>query len=438
MSQPSRILIGLIAGLATGIAASIVENPIVTRAITAIQPIGALWINALQMTVIPLVLSLLVGSVGSATVLGKFGRIAGRALLMFLLLYVAVAAAALVAPPPLLSWLSVTPGARGAIAGGPTTGPAGNVGGVSMGEQLTQVIPVNPFRAAANGDILPLFIFFILFALALTRVDPIARDTVVRLFKGVGDAMLVLVGWILVVAPFGIFAVVAPLTARMGFGALGALTYYVVLLSALCLLFTLPLYLLASYLGHVSIVQFGRAVAPSQAVALSTQSSLASLPTMIEGAEARLGAQPQVVGVVLPLAVSVFRYSTPIWLIVAALFVARLSGIDLALSQMITVAGLSVLMSVAGVGLPSGASYFGPITPVFLSVGLPVETIAILFAVDTIPDMIETVTNVTADMATVVAVSGPSVQSDPSLAGASASTRTFTTMAREANPGGQM
>ena len=422
MSQASRILIGLIAGLATGIAASISESPTLTRAITAIQPVGTLWINALQMTIIPLVVSMLVGSVVSATEHGGFGRIAGRALLMFLLLYLAVAAATLAVTPPLLSWLRVAPGALGTIDGSATAVTQGNVETVSVGERLTRFIPINPFRAAADGDIVPLFIFFILFALALTRVDPLARDAVVRLFKGVGDAMLVLVGWLLVVAPVAIFAVVAPLTAGVGFGAIGALTYYVALLSGLCVLFTLPLYPLASYLGHLSVAQFARAAAPSQAVALSTQSSLASLPTMIEGAETRLGSPPQVVGVVLPLAVSVFRYSTPIWLIVAALLVAKLYGIDLVASQMITVAGLSVLMSIAGVGLPSGASYFGPITPVFLSVGLPVEAIAILFAVDTIPDMVETVTNVTADLATAAVVSRASIQSDGALADASSST----------------
>ena len=86
---------------------------------------------------------------------------------------------------------------------------------------------------------------------------------------------------------------------------------------------------------------------------------------------------------------------------------------------MITIAGLSVLMSTVGVGLPSGASYFGPITPVFLSVGLPVEAIAILFAVDTIPDMVETVTNVTADLATAAVISRTGIQPDSALADAS-------------------
>lgn len=107
---------------------------------------------------------------------------------------------------------------------------------------------------------------------------------------------------------------------------------------------------------------------------------------MIEAAEMRLRLSPQVTGVVLPLAVSVFRFSTPIWLIVASFFVARLYNIALSPTQIVTIGSLSVLMSIGGIGLPSGASFFAPITPVFLSVGLPLEAIAILFAVDTIPE----------------------------------------------------
>lgn len=396
--------------------ASAVDIPTLHHLIAVVQPLGTLWVNALQMTAIPLVLSLLVGSVVSAAERGRFGRIAGPALLMFLLLYLTVAASTALVTPPLLSWLDIQPATLASSQGRGTVDPARDVPVSSFGEQLSRVIPVNPFRAAADGDILPLFVFFVLFALALSRIDAGARGSVVSLFKGAADAMLVLVGWLLVVAPFGVFAVAAPLGARLGFGAFGALAYYVVLLSGLCVLFTVPLYALVSWFGHVSVWRFAQGTAPSQAVAFSTQSSLASLPTMIEGAERQLGAVPQVVGVVLPLAVSVFRFTTPIWLVFAALFVARLYGIHLGSSQMIMLVAVSILASVGGVGLPSGASFFAPITPVFLAVGLPTEAIPVLFAVDTIPDMIETVGNVTADMATAAIISRRSINADRSLA----------------------
>jgi Na+/H+-dicarboxylate symporter len=268
----------------------------------------------------------------------------------------------------------------------------------SVGEQVVGIIPANPFKAAADGEILPLVIFSILFGLAVTRIAPETRQVLLRFFQGAASAMLVIVRWVLVVAPVGIFAVVLPLAARLGFAIVGALIYYIVLLSGLCVGFTLALYPVAVFFGGVPAWRFARASAPAQSVALGTQSSLASLPAMIEAAEVRLGLSPLVTGVVLPLAVSVFRFSTPIWLIVASFFVARLYDIELSPTQIATVGLMSVLMSVGGVGLPSGASYFAPITSVFLSVGLPTEAIPILFAVDTIPDMVETTTNVTANM----------------------------------------
>lgn len=152
------------------------------------------------------------------------------------------------------------------------------------------------------------------------------------------------------------------------------------------------------FFGGIPAGQFARGSAPAQAVGLGTQSSLAALPAMIEAAEKRLELSPQVSGVVLPLAVSVFRFSTPIWLIVASFFVAWLYDVALSPFQIGTIGLMSVLMSIGGVGLPSGASFIAPITPVFLSVGLPVEAIPVLFAVDTIPDIVETGANVTADL----------------------------------------
>jgi Na+/H+-dicarboxylate symporter len=286
---------------------------------------------------------------------------------------------------------------------------------ILIGERLVKIVPANPFKAAAEGELLPLVVFSILFGLAAARIAPETREVLVRFFQGVADAMLVLVRWILKIAPVGVFAVILPLAARLGLAVVGALAYYVVLLSGLCIVFTLALYPITMFFGRVSVRRFARASAPAQTVALSTQSSLASLPAMIEGAEARLDLLPQVTGVVLPLAVSVFRLSTPVWLIVASFFVARLYNIDLSTLQVATITAVSVLMSIGGIGLPSGASFFAPITPVFLSIGLPLEAIAILFAVDTIPDMIETVMNVTADMTAAAVVSRYPVVSSPSV-----------------------
>jgi len=389
----------LVAGVVIGLLISATKSTALLKIVTAIEPAGTVWVNLLKMTVIPLVMSLMIASTASTIDLGKLGQIAGKALLVFLLLYLLVAVLTTLISPLLFAWLSFSPEAIGSLKESIGSGSVESTRTLpSLGEQIGSIIPANPFKAAAEDEILPLVIFSILFGFGVTRIAPETRQALVRFFQGAADAMLVIVRWVLIVAPVGVFAVVLPLVARLGFAFVGALASYVVLLSGLCLFFTLALYPLARFFGHAPTWQFARATAPAQSVALGTQSSLASLPAMIEAAEVRLKLSSEITGIVLPLAVSVFRVSTPIWLVVASFFVARLYNIELSPTQIATVGLASVLVSIGGVGLPSGASYFAPITTVFLAVGLPLQAIPILFAVDTIPDMLETVTNVTADM----------------------------------------
>jgi proton glutamate symport protein len=410
MKQASRILTGLAAGIVIGLLISVTQSPALLRVVSAVEPAGAAWVSLLNMTVIPVVVSLLITSIASASDSGKLGQIAGKALLVFFLLYVLVAVLTTFISPFLFAGLTFAPDRLASLKesmSGSSVAPTGTI--PTLAEQVAAILPTNLFKAAAEGAVLPLVIFSILFGLAVTRIAPETRQVLVGFFGGVAQAMLVIVRWILVVAPLGVFAVILPLTARLGFSIVGALAYYVVLLSGLCVVFTLALYPVAMFFGGVPARRFARASAPAQSVGLGTQSSLASLPAMIEAAERRLELSPQVTGVVLPLAVSVFRFSTPIWLIVASFFVAWLYNIALGPLQIATVGLMSVLMSIGGVGLPSGASFFAPITPVFLSVGLPLEAIPILFAVDTIPDILETGANVTADL-TATTVVGRQVQ----------------------------
>lgn len=399
MSLTLRALIGLTAGLITGIAISVLKNPSLLAFIPLVEPIGAVWVNALQMTVVPLVVSLLVTGVGSSTDAAATGRVGLKALMLFLILLIAAATFAALVTPPLLSWLTIDSATVTSLqtnVGSAVTERAKDI--PTFGKWLVNLIPINPIKAATEGAMLPLIIFSLLFGFALTRIAPDLRLTILSFFRGTGEAMLVIVRWVLLFAPVGIFALVLPLAANMGLGAVGALAYYIVLASALYVVVMLCLYLLAVSLGGVSPARFFRAAMPAQAVAFSSQSSLASLPAMIEGAERRLGIPTRITSFVLPLAVAVFRLSGPVRMTVGALFIAHLYGISLSATQVATVAFTSVLMSIGGVGLPGGAGFF-VIIPVFLAVGLPVEGVGILLAVDTIPDMFQTVNNVTADMA---------------------------------------
>jgi Na+/H+-dicarboxylate symporter len=156
---------------------------------------------------------------------------------------------------------------------------------------------------------------------------------------------------------------------------------------------------------------FARGVAPAQAVAFSSRSSYASLPALIEGAERTLRLPPEITGFVLPLAVAVFRLTSPIYWTLGALLIAQLYGIEMGPAQVGTVAAASVLLNAATPGIPSGGLLIQ--APVYLAVGLPVEGIGLLIAIDAVPDMFKTAFNVTADMAVAVILARPTASSAP-------------------------
>ena len=417
MSLGLRVLIGLVAGLLAGIAVSVSQNPSLFNLVSVIEPAGSLWVNALQMTVIPLVLSLLITAVTSTADVGVIGRIGAKAMLLFLTLLFAGATFAALVTPPLLAGLTIAPLTVASLRANAEGGVIESAKQVpNLAQWVINLIPVNPIKAAADGAMLPLSVFALVFGFAITRISDELGQTLTRFFEGIAEAMLVIVRWVLLLAPVGVFALVLPVATRMGVGAVGALAYYVVLASALYIIVTLLLYAVAVLFGRAPLRQFVRASAPAQAIAFSTSSSLASLPAMVEGMEKRLGLPHQITGFVLPLAVSVFRMGGPIRMTVGALFIARLYGIELNAAQVATVAVTAVFMSLGSVGLPSGAGFF-VIVPVFSAVGLPVEGVGILLAVDTIPDTFNTVNNVTADMAAATIIARHSTSTSPSPIG---------------------
>jgi len=307
---------------------------------------------------------------------------------------------AIVAQPILVRMID--PGAAGALS----SGTAGELAGAatagaqrlpSFAQWLIDLVPSNPIRAAADGAMLPLIVFSLLFGVALLRLDPERRRPIIGFFEGVADAMLVLVRWVLVLAPIGVFALAVPLAARMGLAAAGALAGFVILVSALSVAFmALVLYPAASAIGRVPLGTFTRAIAPSQAVAFSSRSSLAALPAMIEAAETRLGFPPEISRFLLPLSASTFRAGSGVGLTVSVLFVARLYGVDLSVAQIATVIATVLLTSFSVPGIPNGSII--AMVPILVAAGIPVEGIGILLSIDTIPDMFRTTTNVTGHM----------------------------------------
>lgn len=397
MSATTRVLLALVAGAVTGLLLAWFDPALAARVADAVRPIGTLWLNALQMTVVPLVLALVIVGVTSASDAVASGRIARRALVVFIVLLSGSALFTAIAAPGLLGWLPYDPDLTKALGTALTSTPAPTAP-AGWAESITGIIPSNAIAAAATSAMLPLVVFALFFGFALTRIDAARRTLVVGFFQGVADAMIVIVRWVLWVAPIGVFVLILAVTARSGLSMLSALGIYIALQCALYLTMTVAMMLVAWTWGGEPIRRFAAAIAPAQAVAASTQSSLASLPAMLESATLRLGYAPQVTALVLPMAVSLFRITSPVQYLSAAAFIAWAYGIDLSAVQLATGAALAVVISLGSVGLPGQVSFMATNLPVSAAMGLPVAPLGLLLAVDTIPDVFATVGNVTADL----------------------------------------
>src|SRR6266496_4193924 len=411
MSLTTRVLMALVLGLAAGLVVLAHPTPPLLKLVSIVEPIGSLWVNAIRMTVVPLVVSLLITSVVSSSNMRVVRGIGLRALASFFGLLVLVAAAGVLIVPPLFNWFRMDPATIAMLHGNRTEGAATTAPNIpSFAEWMVSIVPTNPVKAAADGAMLPLVVFALVFALALLKITPNRRDAVLMFFGGVGDAMLAIVRVIIALAPIGVFALMLPVASRIGIAAAGALGYYVAVTVVAQALLILLLYPMAALAGRVPVLRFARAVFPAQAVAFSSSSSLASLPALIDGSERKLCLPPNVTGMVLPLAVSTFKVATPaIWL-VAAIFLARLYGVQLALTQLLVIALAGILTSFSVPGVPHG--WLLVISPLVATMGIPAEGIGLLIAVDAIPDIFATTLNVTGDMVAAALVSRNHVMAD--------------------------
>ena len=406
MSPTVRVIAGLIAGLAVGVGIAMSGNPTLIGLAGIIEPVGTLFINAIRMTVIPLVVSTLVVGIATTSGAGVIGRIGWRAIALFLLMLAAAATASALVAQAVFNNIAIDPAASQALqAGAATATTAAQSAKVpTISQWLIDLVPINPIKAAADGSMLPLIIFTLAFGIALTRVSANSRDSAVRFFAAISDAMLVLVRWILLVAPIGVFALAVPLAVKLGLSAAKALAAYVVTVNLLCLIAMAALYPLASLVGRVSIRLFARAAAPAQAVAFSSRSSLAALPTMLESAETILRLPTAVRTFFLPLAASVFRLGGAVGITVGVLFIARLYGVAISPATLATVIVMSVLTTFSVPGVPGGSII--AMVPVLLAANLPIQGIGVLLAVDATTDSFRTTTNVTGSIAVATMLAG--------------------------------
>ena len=402
------VMIALIGGLLVGAAAQAWGVTEGAETFVVVEALGQLWLNALRMTIIPLVFSLLVTGIASIADAAATGRLALKAVVVFALMLVGATIYGILASEGLHALWPIDPvGGQLLLAGaGGDAVVRESVSGGGLTAFLTSLAPSNPVRAAAEDAILGIVVFAIVFGFATTRLPDRLRQPLTTFFEAVSETMVVIVHWVLLAAPFGVFALALGVGLRAGLGVAGTLAHYVAIVCLSQIGLILIIYVVAIVWGRLSLARFARAVAPAQVVAVSTQSSLASLPVMIERARDWLGVPQTSAGLVLPLAVAVFRITSPVANLAVCLYVAQLHGVELGLGVLIAGGLTAIAVSIASVGLPGQVSFFAAIGPICLAMGLPLGVLPLLLAVEVIPDIFRTVGNVTADLAATRIVAG--------------------------------
>jgi Na+/H+-dicarboxylate symporter len=392
---PVQMVIAVLLGTIAGLIVAALHSPAADRAVSIMAPLGTIWVNAILMTVVPLVVVNVI--VAAASSVEHRNAVRGAAGTFGLFVGVVTASAVLCAllSPGLLA-MFVT---GGGIAVPPTAAVAAQQ--PSLTALFVGIVPQNPVKAAADAAMLGLIVFSLLFGFATTRIEAGQRASIVALCRGVSDALLVIVTWVLRVGPVGVFALILPVATHIGIDVLRSLAGYMLVVVVLCFIATIGAYVLAVVLGGTPLRRFARALAAPQAIAFGSRSSLASLPSLLRAAEDDLQLPTEVSGLVLPLATAMLKVAAPIASVTGAIFIARVYGIHLGAARLLPVIAISVFTSFGVPGVPNGA---WTQLPVFLAAGIPAEGIGILLAVDAIPDALRTLTNVSVDLAVATVV----------------------------------
>jgi len=409
-------LSALAIGLAIGAVGHGSSAPAFAILAEVVNPLGELWLSALQMTVLPLVVVYLLAAIVGARGADSLGGLGGRAVALFIGMLAAAGAFTLIVVPPLIDAAAPPPGAMASLQAATTVPQAARdaavAGSGSLGAWIGKLLPSNLFEAARRGDVLPLLLFSALLALAIRRLPDDERQPLDHLFASLSSAMLIIVRWLLVVTPIGVFALSYALGRDTGLQAAGMLGGLVLLQCGVMLSFTLLLYPLTALLGRASLAEFARALVPAQLIALSTRSSLAALPALVEGARTHLRLPNAATSFVLPLTVSLFKVNRTISSTAKLLFLAHVYGVTLSMGTIATFIVTVIVLSFSSVGVPGGGSAFKTL-PAYLAAGVPIEGIIIAEAVETIPDIFKTVLNVTGDMSAATLLSRGSRVSVP-------------------------
>jgi len=393
MTRSNILLTALLAGIVAGVLVRLSGSSALQALALGLAPLGQLWIRALQMTLVPLIFAVVAGSVGSAARSGQGGRLLGYSAAAFLVLLLGAITLAMTVLHGTL-WLWPLP--LHTLDGLPGAGPAPAVPGTV--DQLLAIIPANPVAAAAAGQMFPLAIFALLFGVAMTRGGEGGHRTLVTMVDELAATMMRIVEWVLMAAPVGIFVLALGIAQSAGLGLASLLAHLVVITIAYCLLGIGLCYAMVAVTGAYPLVRFARGIAGAQAMAAGTTSSLASTPAMLDAALVRLRLPPDIAGLVIPLAVSVFRFGTTGLVAISVLLAAHAAGIVPTFAQYAMLLVAFLLAGFGGAGLPGAAVIYAATAPGLQILGAPLAVIPLYIAVNGFTDLFLTTMNVTADL----------------------------------------
>ena len=358
MTLYARILIGVVAGAAAGAIARYI--PTLATGVAALEPVGTIFIRLITMVVVPIVVASLFTGVASLGDVRRLGRIGGRTLAYFV--FTTVAAAVIGITIALVSGVGtgLDPAVRDAIAGRFSAAGAAastNVESVpTLLQTIVAMVPQNPIAAAAQGDLLALIFFVVVFGAAATAIDADKRRPLVAFFTAVNDVSMVVIGWLMRVAPVAVSVLVAVTVLRSGMDLLWSLSAYsLVVIAGLALHVVLLLIPLLRFVARLGVGVFLRGTTDALVLAFSTASSSVTLPVSIRAAEQRLGISNQVASFVLPTGTTLNKNGAAVYKAVTAVFLAHLYGLDLDAGRILTILLTTIVASSAGAGVPGSS-----------------------------------------------------------------------------------
>lgn len=387
LSLTGQILVALVIGILVGLALNLWSTPALDKWLVAgvFDLVGSLFVRALQMLVVPLVFVSLVCGTSSLADPSRLGRIGGKAILLYLL------TTALAITMALTLAVIFQPGSGSsfpAIEYSAADAP-------SVKEVLKSLIPTNPVQAMANGDMLAVIVFSILLGLSLTLTGDAGRH-VKNFFFDLNEVVMKLVGIVMKLAPWGVFALIAEAIAEFGAETLAdLLDYFLLVLAALVLHLFINYALLIRLLAGLNPLAFIWKMRSAMLFAFSTASSNATLPITLRTVTQRMGVKPAVASFTVPLGATINMDGTAIMQGIATVFIANIYGVDLSFSQLLTVVLMATMASIGAAGVPSVGLIL--LATVLRQVGLPVEGIGLILGIDRILDMVRTAVNITGD-----------------------------------------